>query len=189
MRIQNRIADKNSSSTLPLSYKGERLRSKIQIEDKENLLSRLYRAFEDVSDERKQELVDLCEEFARSIVKQPPPLPKMGSGYLTYDAWKIIHKSRDGRECLRQNWGIWLMAFNPNLDQDYMSQADLGKLDRKLLTRLKTQYSGEELNAFLPSLSNYHTQKVKNITINEKKEMYRTAFLIHRRSNPTSALK
>ncbi len=149
----------------------------------DDLKQRLLIAFEKTCDDHKPELVSLAEEFAQKNANTPPSLPKPGFGYQTYDEWKIINKSRDPIACLKQNWGKWLKAFNPALDRDYMSQADLGRLDEKLIARLRNLYKSDEINEFIPSLPNFHKQLAAQITEAERKKIYKQVQLIARHQN------
>ena len=124
--------------------------------------------------------MSFAEEFSKKAAFQPSPLPEVCPPEKTYDNWKFANKSKDGEECLKQGWGQWLKAYNHNLDRDYMSQADLGRLDQRLLERLRNTYDANQLNRFLPSLKNFNAQIAATITDDDKKSTYCKANLIAR---------
>lgn len=163
--------------------KKNRKKSNDPNQESDALRQRLRIAFENAHPEHRAALVLLVEEYVQKNANRPPSLPKPYSGYQTYDEWKVINKNRDPIACLKQNWGKWLKAFNPALDRDYMSQADLGRLDKKLMTRLRNLYKAHEINEFIPSLSNFHKQLAAQITPDERKETYKKVQLIARHQN------
>lgn len=158
----------------------------------EDRKDRLIAAFNALPEYKQVELACLVEEFAEKAQHQPSkPLPTPGDGtYETYAQYNArmraegspAHhgKATDGKECLRQNHGHFLKKWNKNLDRDYMSQADLGKLDGKLLQRLRDTYTAEELNEFFPSEPMLNKQIAAMITEEERLNAGRTMNLINR---------
>lgn len=146
--------------------------------------------FSGVPEERHMELLKLMEEFAYKAKHEPvKPLPKTPAeakelGIQAYKEFTKTEKSKDGKECLRQNWGPWLKAFTPTLDRNYMSQADLEKCDKPLLIRLKNTYEIKELNKFLPSKPLLGKQIASTVTNEQRKKMNRTARLVERHTEP-----
>lgn len=137
--------------------------------------TRLSKIFDSLPTHKQTELMGFVEQFAEKAAFQPPPLPEVCPPEKSYDNWKSANKSKDGKECLKQGWGQWLKAFNTALDHDYMSQADLGRLDQKLLARLKQQYKAEILNQIIPSLPIFNSQMVDAVRLEGKKEIYKKA--------------
>jgi hypothetical protein len=115
-------------------------------------MDRLIEIFNALAPEKQGEFLALSEEFLQKAKHQPPPLPEVCPREKTYDVWKVANKSKDGKQCLKENWWPWLKEFNDDLDRDYMSQADLRKLDVKLLQRLQNTYASKELNKLIPTL-------------------------------------
>lgn len=153
-------------------------------EDKDELrlddLRIIEKAYHSLPEHKKPELLTLVKEFSEKVKHEPPLLPDVCPREKTYDVWKVENNSRDGKECLLANWGDWLKAGNDNLDRDYISQADLGRLDEKLLIRLRAQFRAKELNEFLPSQQALNKQIASTISESEKREIYRKAVLVTR---------
>jgi len=141
---------------------------------------------ETIPEERREEALQLLREFAETTKHQPPkPLPADQAAMKamkieTYREYKKRTGSTDGRACLKANWKDYLKAFRPALDRDYMCQADLARLDRKLLERLRHTTTAEELGTFLPSLKDFNRQQVAAMSEKEIKEAYRKKNLVNR---------
>jgi hypothetical protein len=135
---------------------------------------------------RLDELITLTDEFAKQAQHEPDrPLPKTKEemkdmGIEIYPAFKKRTDSTDGRRCLQENWGIYLKAFNPTLDRDHMSQADLGRLDKQLMERLRATYKAAQINEFIPNLQTMNKQDIALLTDKEIREFHKLNSLLHR---------
>ncbi|ADJ29902.1 hypothetical protein [Nitrosococcus watsonii] len=149
------------------------------MKDPTKLKQKFWQAVEATPEDRREELLQLVQTFAVNAKQQPAhPLPTnlkemRKLGIKLYPEFKQETGSTDSEKCLRQNWGEWLKAYNPKLDRDYMSLADIRKLDPQLLGRLKKQYKTDELHKFLPSLPLVNKQIANNMTDDERREIGR----------------
>jgi hypothetical protein len=155
-----------------------------------SIFQRIARAFDSVPEARQPELLQLIEDFAEKVQHEPiKPLPKTPAeakklGITLYKDLTKEEKNKTGEEILKQNFGYFLKKFTPNLDRDYMCQADLGDVDQPLLARLRQEYKASELNGFLPSKPSLGKQIVKTKTEAQKKEVRRMSKLIERHAEP-----
>ncbi len=101
-------------------------------------------------------------------------------GIVAYPQWRKQHNNTNAKQCLKEFYSPWLKIFSPQLDRDYMTQADLQKLDKQLLQRLRRLYPAAELSEFLPSLPMLNKQLADLATDAERKEAGRMNAVIYR---------
>lgn len=161
------------------------------MKDPTKLKQKFWQAVEAIPEDRREELLQLVQTFAVNAKQQQPahPLPTnlkemRKLGIKLYPQFKQETGSTDSQECLRQNWGEWLKAYNPKLNRDYMSLANIRNLDPQLLGRLKKQYKTDELHKFLPSLPLLNKQIAAKKTPEDAKELNKLARIIERHAQP-----
>lgn len=147
----------------------------------------LLRAMESIPEGRRDELLRLVQTFAENAKHQPSdPLPRNREemerlGIEIYPDFVRRTGKTDGKQCLKENWRRWLKKFTASLDRNYMSLADLGRLDPQLLTRLRKQCSSDELHKLIPSLPALNQERVNNMTAEEKRDIQTKNTLINRK--------
>ncbi len=107
------------------------------------------------------------EAFKEAVKYRPPARPTVNSKHETYPQFKTRTGSKDGKECLKKNWGKWLKAFNPELKKqgiDYLHKGHLRNLDPKLMKRLEQMYTKEEIALYIPTKEIYGDQRAKTMT-------------------------
>ena len=156
----------------------------------DDLKNAFIKAIKELPEGRIPELLDMIQTFSDNAKQEPiKPLPinqdELKSAEIElYPDFKNRTKEANGLKCLEENWGHWLKEYTPNLDRDYMSQADLKKLDPKLLSRLTKQHNGTELNKYLPSINSLNKQIASSITKEQKKEFSKIQGILYRNSEP-----
>lgn len=148
---------------------------------------------EEIPETRYQDLIDLIQEFAEKSQHEPiMDLPSNKSelkalGIELYPDFKRRTGEANGLKCLEENYSLWLKKYTPNLNRDYMCQADLGRLDPQLLSRLRRLYKAEELNKTIPSEQKLNEQIAETISAIEKKEVIQKYSIIYRHTDHLAA--
>ena len=163
----------------------ERPKTKAYVMDDENIKAAFIQAIEKAPKSRRMELLNLVNEFVENAKRQPKkPLPTNkdeleAAEIKLYPTFKKDTGSTDGLECLEQ-YKPWLRKYTKSLDRDYMCQADLGRLDPKLLSRLRKLYKAEELKEYIPNEAGLNKQIALTIPEKEKKELTKKLNIIYR---------
>ncbi len=161
-------------------------REKTFMDGKQKMLDAFIEAIDSLPESREIELLDLVNEFVGNAKYQPiKTLPSnkeevLANGIELYPDFKKRTGETDGLMCLKENYAPWLKKFTPTLDRDYMCQADLGKLDPKLLSRLRKLFKAEELGSYIPNENELNKQIARTISETEKKELTKKHNIIYR---------
>jgi hypothetical protein len=153
---------------------------------KKDLQEAFTKALQEIPEGRIPEFIDMIQAFTENAKHEPiKPLPTnkdqlKDAGIELYPDFKKRTGEANGLKCLQENWGHWLKAYTPALDRDYMCQADLKKLDPKLLIRLKDTMDKNELDKYIPSKPSLNKQIAKLMTEKEKREAYKKQFLANK---------
>ncbi len=101
----------------------------------------------------------------------PPPLPESGQ-FVPYRP-----RVDNAYEHLKTHWGLWLKAFNPELDRDYLTQAQLRKRDEVLLNafynqlnthRGRPEFAGKKVKDFIPTSGRTNGGKATSLTESQR---------------------
>lgn len=159
----------------------EQEESKIMEEVKKNNLIEQFEKLSITDQVRALKYTQLSESFQtigleggintvqNELQKFDLPLPTKGDGsYQELPPYSRITKE-ELRNFVKENWGQYLKAFNPDLTTDVISRKELRAYDKRLMNRLE-KLPAEELNNIIQTTSKKIETEIKAPTKEEFKK-------------------